>query len=72
MAAFIRAFILVPGAASRRASALSTHRGIQRRTMHLYAMAARVAGGAGQAALFVWTVLALAFSLLVMAGFLLR
>ena len=71
MAAFISAFILVPGVASRCASALSTHRDIQRRSTHLYAMAARVAGAASQAVLFVWTVLALAFSLLVMAGFLL-
>ena len=70
MAAFFTSHILTPRVASRRAPVFATQRANQLRTVHLAATAARLAAAAGEIVFFLWTLLALAFSLLVMAGFL--
>jgi hypothetical protein len=68
MAAFSNLHLFLPGALSRRASVLLSRRGTGRRSNH-FAAAVRLAVAAGEIGLFVWMVLALAFWLLVMAGF---
>jgi fatty acid desaturase len=70
MAAFFISYIVTPRVASRRASVFATPRTNQLRTSHLAAAAARVAAAAGEILLFFWTLGVVAFSLLVMAGFL--
>jgi hypothetical protein len=70
MAAFFTSLAFTPRAASRRAPVFATPRIYQRRSIHLTAAAARVAAAAGEILLFFWTLLALAFQLLVIAGFL--
>ena len=74
MVAFFSSRIFTPGAAPRRASVLTARRVHRRRSIHLAAAhlaaaAARVAGTAFEILFFVWTLLAVAFSLLVVAGF---
>jgi len=72
MAALSSFHALVSRVASQRALVFAiTPRGVRRRSTHLAATAARVAAVAGEIVLFLWMALALAFSLLVMAGFLL-
>jgi hypothetical protein len=69
MAAFSSFHSFVPGAPSRRTSVASTPRVTQGRVTNFAETARQVIAAAGEIALFLWTVLALAFSLLVMAGF---
>ncbi len=69
MAAFSKFPLFVPGTRSQGASVFSTRRRIERRSTLFAATAARVAAVAGEIVLFLWMVLPLAFSLLVMAGF---
>jgi hypothetical protein len=69
MAAFSSFHIFASGALSRRASVDSTPRVKQYRTSTLAEVAVRARAAAGEIVAFLWTVLALAFSLLVMAGF---
>lgn len=68
MTAFFNFHVFVPGTPSRRVSPLAIPRGFQRRSVH-FAAAARVAVAVGETLLLLWTVLVLAFSLLVMACF---
>ena len=70
MAALLISRTLTPCVAPRRASAFATPRVSRRRSVHLAATAARVAAAAGEILFFLWTLLALAFSLLIMTGFL--
>ena len=70
MAAFFISYILTPRAASRRAPLFASPHTNQLRTVHLAAAAARGSAAAGEILFFLWTLLALAFSLLIMAGFL--
>jgi hypothetical protein len=60
MAAFSNCHLFLPGAVSRR--------GIDRISIY-FAAATRVAVAIGELGLFLWMALALAFSLLVIAGF---
>jgi hypothetical protein len=69
MAAFSSFHGFVPGAASQRASVASTPRVTQGRVTNFAETARQVIVAAGEIALCLWTVLALAFPLLVMAGF---
>jgi hypothetical protein len=69
MAAFSSFHGFVPGAPLQRTSVVSTPRATQRRVTHFAETARQAIVAAGEIALFLWTVLALAFSLLVMAGF---
>ena len=64
MAAFLTSHTFTPRGAPRRASVFATPRVSRRRSIHLAAAAA------GEILFFLWTLLALAFSLLIMAGFL--
>jgi hypothetical protein len=66
MAAILTFHTFTPRAAPRLASVCVN----QRRSIHLAATAVRVAAAAGELLFFLWTLLALAFSFLVMAGFL--
>jgi hypothetical protein len=68
MAAFFSSHIVLHGVAPRRAS-VAAPRVNQRRSIHPAAIAARAAAMAGEVLFALWTLLALAFSLLVMAGF---
>jgi hypothetical protein len=68
MAAFSNFHFFLSSALSRHASVLPTRRGFDR-IANYFAAAARVAAAAGEIGLLLWMVLALAFSLLVMAGF---
>ena len=69
MAAFFISY--TPRAACRRAPVLATPRTHQLRTVHLAAAAARGgAAAAGEILFFLWTLGVVAFSFLVMAGFL--
>jgi TRAP-type mannitol/chloroaromatic compound transport system permease small subunit len=70
MAAFFTSHIFAPRVALRRASAFTTPRVSRRRSIHLGEAAARVAAAAGEILFFLWTLLTLAFSFLIMAGFL--
>ena len=70
MAAFSSFFGFVPSTTARRAFVISTPRITRRGVSHLVEPARRVLVAAGEIALLVWMVLALSFSLLVMAGFL--
>jgi hypothetical protein len=70
MAAFFISYIFTPRAPSRRAPVLATPRTNQLRTVHLAAAAARGAAAAGEILFFLWTLGVVAFSFLVMAGFL--
>ena len=65
MAAFISFRIITLGAAPRRASVFAARRVNPRRSFRLAARAARVAVTAGEILFFLWTLLALGFSLLV-------
>jgi hypothetical protein len=67
MAAFINSFIAVPGAASHRPPVFATPRLDRRSSFRLATVTRRV----GEILLFLWMGLALAFSFLVVAGFLL-
>jgi hypothetical protein len=69
MAAFSSFHGFVPGAPSPRASVVSTPSVTQGRVTNFADTARQVIVAAGEIALFLWTVLALAFSLLVMADF---
>jgi hypothetical protein len=69
MAAFVSSNIVSPGVAPRRASVFAAPRVNRRRSIHPAAIAARVAVTAGEILFILWTLLALAFSLLIMAGF---
>jgi hypothetical protein len=69
MAAFFTSHTFTPRVASRRAPAFATPRANQLRTVHLAATAARLAAAAGEILLFLWTLLVLAFSFLITAGF---
>jgi hypothetical protein len=69
VAAFFSSHIVSPGVAPRRASVFAAPRVNQRQSIHPAAIAARVAIAAGEILFILWTLLALAFSLLVMAGF---
>jgi hypothetical protein len=70
MAAFLTSHTFTPRVAPRRASVFATPRVSRRRSIRLAAAAARAAAAAGEILFFLWTLLALAFSLLIMAGFL--
>jgi hypothetical protein len=70
MAAFFISYIFTPRAATRRAPVFATPRTNQLRTAHLAAAAARAAAAAGEILFFLWTLGVVAFSLLVIAGFL--
>ena len=70
MAAFLISHTLTLRVAPRRASVFATTRVSRRRSIHLAATAARVAAAAGEILFFLGTLLALAFSLLIMTGFL--
>jgi hypothetical protein len=70
MAAFFISYIFTPRAPSPRAPVLATPRTNQLRTVHLAAAAARGAAAAGEILFFLWTLGVVAFSFLVMAGFL--
>ena len=69
MAVFFNSPVFTPGAASGRASVLAAPRAIRRRSIHLGARAARVAAAVGEIVFFLWTLLSLAFALLVVGGF---
>jgi len=68
MAAFISFHGFVPGASSERSSAAYSAR-TARRLANLTEIAARTRTAAGETAAFLWTGLALSFSLSVMVGF---
>ena len=70
MAALLIPRTLTPRVAPRRASVFANPRVSRRRSIHLAATAARVATAAGEILFFLGTLLALAFSLLIMTGFL--
>ena len=70
MAAFFTSHIFTPRVVTQRASLFATPRTNQLRTLHLAATAARLAAAAGEILLFLWTLVVVAFSLLVVAGFL--
>ena len=61
--------VFTPGAASRRASVHTARLVNRRRSIHLAVATARAAGTAFEILFFLWMLLALAFSLLVVAGF---
>ena len=69
MAAFLTSHIVSQVAAPRRASVLSAPRVNRRRSVHPAAIALRVAVAGGEILFFLWTLLAIAFSLLGMADF---
>jgi hypothetical protein len=69
MAVFFNSPVFTPAAASRRASVLAAPRVTRRRSIPLAATVARVAAAVGEIVFFLWTLLSLAFSLLVVAGF---
>jgi hypothetical protein len=69
MAAFFSSPIVSTGVAPRRASVFAAPRVNRRRSMQPAAIAARVAVTAGEILFFLWTLLALAFSIIVMADF---
>jgi hypothetical protein len=70
MAAFFASHTFAPRVAPRRASAFAAPRVSRRRSIHLAAAAARAAAAAGEILFFLWTLGVVAFSLLVIAGFL--
>jgi hypothetical protein len=70
MAAFLTSHTFAPRVEPRRASVFATPRVSRRWSIHLGAAAARVAAAAGEILFFLWTLLTLAFSLLIVAGFL--
>jgi hypothetical protein len=69
MAAFSSFQFNKPGALSQRASVASPPPILRRRATALAEMASRVRVVCGEILLLLWTILALAFSLLVVAGF---
>lgn len=69
MAAFFYSHLVSSVAAPRRASVFAAPRVNRRRSVHPAVIAARVAAAAGEVLFFLWTLLTLAFSLLVMVGF---
>jgi len=70
MAAFFISYIFTPRAASRRAPLFASPHTDQLRTVHLAAAAARGSAAAGEILFFLWTLGVVAFSFLVIAGFL--
>ena len=70
MAAFFISYIFAPRAAFRRPPSFASPHTNQLRTVHLAAAAARGAAAAGEILFFFWTLGVVAFSLLVIAGFL--
>jgi hypothetical protein len=70
MAAFFTSHTFAPRVAPRRASVFAAQRVSRRRSIHLAVAAGRAAAAAGEILFFLWTLLALAFSFLIMAGFL--
>ena len=68
MAAYLIFHLFIPGALSQRASAFTKQRGIERRSSRFASAAGRAAVAVGEFGLFIWTVLALAFWLLVITG----
>ena len=71
MAAFSKINFFASGALFGRAATARTPLITQRSATELAEFAARVGGAIGELVLFLWTMSVLAFSLLVMAGFLL-
>jgi hypothetical protein len=69
MAEFFSSHTFTPRVAPRRAPVFAAQRTNELRTVHLVATAARWAAAAGEIVFFLWTLLALAFSFLVIAGF---
>jgi hypothetical protein len=70
MAAFFSSIHFVEsGAPSARAPVISTRRAAAHPTPYLVEIAARAGAAIGKAVLLLWTMLALGFSLLVIAGF---
>ena len=72
MAAFSKINFFASGALVGRAATARTRFIARRSAAELAEFAARVGGAIGELVLFLWTSLVLAFSLLVMAGFLLE
>jgi hypothetical protein len=70
MAAFFTSHTFAPRVAPRRASVFAAPRVSRHRSIHFGAAAARVAAAAGEILFFLWTLLTLGFSFLIMAGFL--
>jgi hypothetical protein len=70
MAAFFISYIFTPRAASRRPPVFASPHTNQLRTVHLAAAAARGSAAAGEILFFLWTLGVVAFSFLVIAGFL--
>ena len=69
MAAFSNFHLSVAGALVPRASVYPARRAIERPSIRFAAAAVRVAAAAGEIGMFLWLALAIAFGLLVMAGF---
>lgn len=69
MAVLFRFPASVPSTLSQRASVFHTRPGIERQTSHCAATAARMAAAMGEIGLLLWMALALALSVVVMAGF---
>jgi hypothetical protein len=71
MVAFHNLHAFAPAALSRRASFTLAHRDLRALSAHLASRAVRATMAAGEIVLFTWMVLAIAFSIGVMLGFLL-
>lgn len=69
MAAFYNFPFFAPIAVTQRASVAFARRVSRRPAIDFLELAVRVRGAAGELALFLWTMMVLAFSALVMAGF---
>jgi hypothetical protein len=69
MAAFSNFHLSVAGALATRASVFPARRAIERPSIRVAAAAVRAAAAAGEIGMFLWLALAIAFGLLVMAGF---
>jgi hypothetical protein len=70
MAAFSNFHFVESGALNRRVSILVIPRLLQRWAGHFAAIARETVAAAGEIVLFLWTILVLAFALLIAAGFL--
>jgi hypothetical protein len=70
MAAFFTSHVVSPAAAPRRASFFASPRANRRQSIYPAAIVVRAAAAAGETLFALWTLLALAFSLLVMGDFL--
>ena len=69
MTAFSNFHLSLAGALAPPASVFAVRRASARLSIRFAAAAARAAGAAGEIGMFVWLLLAIAFGLLVMAGF---